>query len=194
MAGPASDYGYTSFGSDVTPRVMFPRARWRRLASMTLARTRSGMPSRPRRPHLLDRRRSRRTEVLLPGTTKQQSVTYAAKNKVVSFSVDGSLMEPPPSSGRTSNCNQCHVAFGPRWPSQSDRYCVLCHIRRTRTSHGGPQRLVAADKAAAPARHQFQSHWCIAFIPVRPLANKSPLCVVGFGGSHNDFSEVAIRR
>src|SRR5438132_1709302 len=71
---------------------------------------------------------ARRTEVLLPGTTSQQSVQYGAINKVTYFSVDGSAVQPRRPVVAINNCNQCHVALSVHGGLRNQtEYCVMCH-------------------------------------------------------------------
>src|SRR5205823_1580650 len=97
MAGPTTDYGYTSFGSDVTtPGYVTESA----LANSTCVSDgvctyvfRHAVPAGAKGTYTIGVE-ARRAETLLPNTTKQMNVTYGAINKVVNFSVDGSAVLP----------------------------------------------------------------------------------------------------
>src|SRR5262249_41837620 len=134
---------------------------------------------------------ARRTEVLLPGTTKQQSVTYGAPNKVISFSVDGSLMQPRRTVVATSNCNQCHVSLSVHGGLRSlTEYCVLCDNPSNTDASLRTSAVVASDKTAPPQGINFNLLVHRIHSGENLLADNRPYIVVGFGGSHNDFSDV----
>jgi OmcA/MtrC family decaheme c-type cytochrome len=193
MAGPASDYGYTNFGSDVTTPGY--------VSESALAATcgndgacvytfRHGIPATAIGTYSIGVE-ARRTEVLLPGTTKQQSVTYGAANKVVSFSVEGGLMQPRRQVVATSNCNHCHVALSLHGALRNQtEYCVLCHNPSNTDIARRPAAVVAADKTLPPQGINFNLLVHRIHSGENLLADNRPFVVVGFGGSHNDFSEV----
>jgi OmcA/MtrC family decaheme c-type cytochrome len=193
LAGPASDYGYTGFGSDVTTPGY--------VSESALAATcgndgvctytfRHSIPAKAIGTYSIGVE-ARRTEVLLPNTTKQQSVQYGAKNKVVSFPVDGTLMQPRREVVATSNCNQCHVSLSVHGGLRNQtEYCVLCHNPSNTDVARRPGAVVAADKALPPQGINFNLLVHRIHSGENLLADNRPYVVVGFGGSHNDFSEV----
>ncbi len=93
MAGPTTDYGYTSFGSNVTtPGLRHGKRRRAPLAPAGTARIPSRTPFRAKATGTyaigIEARRDRdRAEPTPAGT---QSITYGAPNVVTYFSVDGS--------------------------------------------------------------------------------------------------------
>ncbi len=193
LAGPTSDYGYTSFGSDVTtPGYVTESA----LAATCVS---DGVCSYTFK-HAIPQKafgtysigvEARRTEVLLPNTTKQQSVTYGANNKVVSFSVDGTLAQPRRTVVATSNCNQCHVSLSAHGGLRNQtEYCVLCHNPSNTDIARRPGAVVASDKAMPPQGINFNLLVHRIHSGENLLADNRPYIVVGFGGSHNDFSDV----
>src|SRR5262249_24762691 len=89
MAGPTTDYGYTSFGSDTanTPGYVTENAAKSVCDSggnCTYPFTHI-VPAKATGTYAIGVE-ARRTEVLLAGTTKQRSVTHGAPNKVSYFS------------------------------------------------------------------------------------------------------------
>ena len=193
LAGPTSDYGYTSFGSDVaTPGYVTESA-------LTAASCGSdgrclytfnhSIPANARGTYSIGVE-ARRTETILPGTTKQQNVQYGAKNQVLSFSVDGSPLAPRRAVVTTANCNQCHVSLSVHGTLRNQvEYCVICHNPSNTDIARRPTAQVAADRMLPPQGVNFnlmvhRIHTGENLPPDRPYV------VVGFGGSHNDFSEV----
>jgi len=96
-----------------------------------------------------------------------------------------------PSSGATSNCNQCHVALSVHGGLRNQtKYCVLCHNPSNTDIARRPAAVVAADKALPPQGINFNLLVHRIHSGENLLATIRPYVVVGFGGSHNDFSEV----
>ncbi|HWB83990.1 MAG TPA: OmcA/MtrC family decaheme c-type cytochrome [Bryobacteraceae bacterium] len=193
MAGPASDYGYTSFGSDVsTPGYVTENALGAACDSdgACTYTFKHAVPANAMGTYSIGVE-ARRTEVLLPGTTKQQSVTYGATNKVVSFSVDGSPVEQRRTVVATSNCNQCHVALSLHGSLRNQtEYCVLCHNPSNTDAAQRANAVVPSDRDTPPQGINFNLLVHRIHSGVNLLADNRPYIVVGFGGSHNDFSTV----
>jgi OmcA/MtrC family decaheme c-type cytochrome len=135
---------------------------------------------------------ARRTETLLAGRPNQQTVQYGAANPVSYFSVDGSTVAPRRVAVDLTNCNECHYKLSLHGTLRNNTlYCVMCHNpsntdATTRVSATNP-----ADKALPPQGINF--NMLVHRIHFGPNATadgaKNPYIVVGFGGSHNDFSE-----
>ena len=89
MAGPTTDYGYTSFGTDTssTPGYVTENAAKATCdgAGNCTYQFAHSVPAKATGTYAIGVE-ARRTENLLAGTTKQQSVTYGAPNKVAYFS------------------------------------------------------------------------------------------------------------
>jgi len=193
MAGSTADYGYTNFGSDVTtPGYVTESATGASCGSdgSCLYTFKHAVPAQATGSYSIGVE-ARRTEILLPGTTKQQSVTYGAKNQVVSFSVDGSALAPRRTVVATANCNQCHVSLSVHGSLRNQTvYCVMCHNPSNTDVARRPTALVAADKAAPPQGINFNLMVHRIHTGENLLADNRPYAIVGFGGSHNDFSDV----
>jgi OmcA/MtrC family decaheme c-type cytochrome len=193
MAGPAADYGYTSFGGDVaTPGYVTESATGASCGGdgTCLYTFKHAVPAQATGTYSIGVE-ARRSETLLPGTTKQQSVTYGAKNQVVSFSVDGSQLAPRRAVVATVNCNQCHVSLSVHGSLRNQtEYCVLCHNPSNTDGSQRPAAQVAADKAAPAQGINFNLLVHRIHTGENLLADNRPYVVVGFGGSHNDFSGV----
>ena len=129
MAGPTSDYGYTSFGSDVTTPGWVSE-------SATGAQCDRGnvhlylqhaIPAAAKGSFAIGIE-SRRTETLLPGTRPQMEVRYGGVNKVFYFSVDGSPVQPRRTVAQVATCNQCHAFLNFHGDNRNQvEMCVLCH-------------------------------------------------------------------
>jgi OmcA/MtrC family decaheme c-type cytochrome len=191
MAGPTPDYGYTSFGPDTTntPGYVTESAAKAscdgRNCLYTFTHT---VPANATGTYAIGVE-ARRTEVVLAGTTSQQSITYGAPNKVFYFSVDGSPVAPRRQVVAISNCNQCHVALSAHGGLRNNtEYCVMCHNPSNTDAAVRGMAVNAADKAAPPQGITFPLLIHRVHDGVNMLADGGSYTVVGFGGSHNDFS------
>lgn len=193
MAGPTSDYGYTSFGSDVTTNgyVSEDASKASCGADGTcLYQFLHAVPADAKGTFSIGME-GRRGATLLAGTTIQQTTQYGAINKVVNFSVDGSPIVARRKVVDTTKCNGCHTFLSVHGENRNQvEMCVLCHNPSENDGARRPTAVNPADKAA-PAQsinfslliHKIHSGEALASIG-------QPLVVVGFGGSHNDFSDV----
>lgn len=192
MAGPASDYGYTSFGSDVTtPGYVTESATSASCGSdgTCMYTFKHSVPANATGTYSIGIE-ARRTETLLAGTTKQINVQYGAANKVINFSVDGSTVQPRRTVVATSNCNQCHVALSVHGTLRNQtEYCVLCHNASNTDAARRPMAQVASDQTA-PAQGINFNLLVHRIHTGENLPASRPYIVVGFGGSHNNFSDV----
>jgi OmcA/MtrC family decaheme c-type cytochrome len=130
MAGPTSDYGYTSFGSDVTsPGYVSESATGAQCdAGGTCTYTfQHAIPGGAKGSFAIGIE-GRRTETLLAGTTDQMDVRYGGVNKVFYFSVDGSPVQPRRTVVQIASCNQCHSFLSFHGDNRNQvEMCVLCH-------------------------------------------------------------------
>jgi OmcA/MtrC family decaheme c-type cytochrome len=193
LAGPDSDYGYTSFGADVTtPGYVSEDARTASCGQdgTCMYTFKHAIPDGAKGSFSIGVE-ARRTETLLPGTTKQMAVQYGAINKVINFSVDRSLVQPRRKIVDTKNCNQCHSFLSVHGENRNQvEMCVLCH-NPSQTDSARRLAAVNPDDKNMPAQgvnfnllvHRIHSGENLK------EAGRS-FTVVGFGGSHNDFSEV----
>ena len=193
LAGPTTDYGTTSFGSDVTtPGYVAETAQTAANcgADGSCIYTFSHSIPADAKGTFVIGVESRRTEVVLQGTTKERSIQYGAKNQVVSFSVDGSAVSPRRTVVSTANCNACHVALSAHGTLRNQtEYCVLCHNPSDTDSARRAGATVAADKAL-PAQGIDFNLMIHRIHTGENLPKDRPYAVVGFGGTHNDFSDV----
>jgi OmcA/MtrC family decaheme c-type cytochrome len=195
MAGPTADYGYTSFGSTVTtPGYVTESASGATCAAGTCTYTFTHpVPAGSTGTYAIgvEARRTETVPELIAGATVQTSIEYGAPNVVSYFSVDGSTVAPRRTVVALANCNGCHVSLQVHGALRNNtEYCVLCHnpsntdasLRATTTN--------AVDKALPPQGIDLNK--LVHRIHFGPNAAadgaKNPYIVVGFGGSHNDFS------
>lgn len=193
MAGPTTDYGQTSFGSDVkTPGYVQESAAKAAVcdASGTCTYTFTHkVPANATGSYEIGLE-ARRTETVLGNTTLQQSITYGAKNPVMYFSVDGSPVAPRRTVVSINNCNNCHVELSLHGTLRNQtEYCVMCHNPSNTDASVRASAVVAADKALPPQGINFNLLVHRIHTGDNLPANR-PYVVVGFGGSHNDFSDV----
>ena len=194
MGGADGDYAYVSFGSDVTTPGYVTES------AMTAAKCAGDGSCTYQFVHAIPAgitgtvsigAESRRTEVLLAGTTKQQSVTYGAKNPVFSFASDQYPMVPRRTVVATANCNGCHVALSAHGTLRNQvEYCVMCHNPSNTDAGRRVAALNPADKAAKPQGVNFNLLVHRIHTGEGLTAAGRPYVVVGFGGTHNDFSDV----
>ena len=194
MAGPTTDYGYTSFGSTVTtPGYVTESASGATCASngscvYTFTHT---VPKNATGTYAIgiEARRTDTVPELINGTTVQTAIEYGAPNVVSYFSVDGSPVAARREVVAEANCNGCHVNLQVHGSLRNNVvYCVLCH---------NPSNTDASLRASAAAPYNTQPAQGINFnllvhrihYGVNQPANR-PYIVVGFGGSINNFSGI----
>jgi len=196
MAGPTSDYGYTSFGSDttstpgyVTETVTAPTCSSSGACSYTFTHA---IPAGSTGTYSIGGE-SRASVTVLGGTTASQSVSLGAFNPVVNFSVDGSPVAARRTVVQLSNCNNCHVALSLHGGLRSNTaYCVLCHNPSNTDFTTRPTATVASYQSQPPQGINFS----LMVHRIHDGANaaadgpKNPYVVIGHSGSVNDFSGI----
>ncbi|MBZ5727699.1 MAG: OmcA/MtrC family decaheme c-type cytochrome [Acidobacteriia bacterium] len=194
MAGPTSDYGYTSFGADVkTPGYVsenpVPTAKCSGDGTCTYTFTHS-LPAAAKGTFAIGIE-GRRGITLLPGTTIQQTSEYGAINKVSYFSVDGTPVQPRRQVVDVAKCDTCHTYLSLHGENRNQiEMCVLCHNPSENDISVRPVATVAADKALPPQSVNFALMIHKIHTGEQLTAAGQNYTIVGFGGSHNDFSDV----
>lgn len=193
MAGPTTDYGKTSFGSDVlTPGYVSESAVRATCASDGTCRytfTRA-IPSDARGTFAVGIE-GRRSETLLAGTTRQRTVQYGAKNDVFYFSVDGTSVVARRTVVATENCNQCHVRLSLHGENRNQmEMCVLCHNPLETDVRRRPLAQVQAERTKPPHSVNFNLMVHRIHMGEHLRANGRDATIIGFGGSVNNFTEV----
>lgn len=194
MAGPTSDYGYTNFGADVTTGGYVSED-----VTKTGTCDQSGncmytfthaVPADAKGTFAIGLE-GRRGLVILPGTTRQTTTEYGAKNVVAYFSVDGSPVAPRRQVVATANCNQCHSFLSVHGANRNQvEMCVLCHNPSETDAAFRPVAQVPADKTIPPQAVEFAYMIHRIHTGDQLPDMGASYTVVGFGGSHNDFTFV----
>jgi OmcA/MtrC family decaheme c-type cytochrome len=108
---------------------------------------------------------------------------------VVYFSADGSPVAPRRSVVAISNCNNCHVVLSVHGTLRNNtEYCVMCHNPSNTDASVRSAAVNPADKAAPPQGINFNLLVHRIHDGINMQASNRTYVVVGFGGSHNDFS------
>jgi OmcA/MtrC family decaheme c-type cytochrome len=119
---------------------------------------------------------------LLPGTVLAQTIREDGINKVYSFSVDGSAVQPRRQVVAISNCNSCHSMLSMHGGVRNQVVqCVLCHNPNQTDSPTRPA-------AQAPA-HTVDFAYMIHRIHTGNTST-SEYTIYGYGGSVNDFTKI----
>jgi OmcA/MtrC family decaheme c-type cytochrome len=194
MAGPTSDYGYTSFGSDVTtPGYVsenpVPTAQCSSDGTCLYTFTHA-IPAGAKGTYAIGLE-ARRGLSLPNAPAAEQSTEYGADNKVFYFSVDGSPVAPRRTVVAIANCNNCHTRLSLHGENRNQiEMCVLCHNPSENDLSVRPSAKVASDKALPPQSVNFAL--MIHKIHTGETTGAAGLTytIVGYGGSHNEFSDV----
>jgi OmcA/MtrC family decaheme c-type cytochrome len=195
MAGPATEYGFTSFGSDVTTPgyVSEDIANGGGTCNSSGSCTytfKHAIPADAKGTFSIGLE-GRRTLNLLPGTEAAASTEYGAKNVVINFSVDGSPVTPRRTVVATANCNRCHTFLSLHGTNRNQvEQCVLCHNPSETDSSRRASATDPNDKNTPPQAVNFtyMIHRIHTGENLKDMG--AGYTVVGFGGSHNDFTEV----
>ena len=191
MAGPTVNYGWTNFGVSTTPGYVTESAAKATCASRQRRLHLRVHASGSRRFHGAPMRsaEARRTETVLAGTPAQQSIEYGAPNPVVYFSVDGSPVVDRRTVVQTSSCNNCHVSLQLHGALRNNtEYCVMCHNPSNSDFTTRPTAVVASDQSQPPQGINFNLLVHRIHYGINMQAYNRTYIVVGYGGSHNDFS------
>ena len=192
MAGPTSDYGYTSFGSDVTtPGYVsenpVPTAKCDGSGTCTYTFTHA-IPAKATGSYSIGIE-GRISFTINPNTVLSQSVNYGADNNVVAFSVDGSKLVQRRTVVAITNCDQCHARLSLHGENRNQiEQCVLCHNPSDDDSSVRGSAVVASDKALPPQGINFAMMVHKIHTGEQLGAAGLSYIIVGNGGSHNDYT------
>ncbi len=187
MAGPTTDYGYTSFGSDVkTPGYVTEDGTAGKCdgsgnCTYTFLHA---IPTGATGTFAIGVE-SERDENILPNTNAAQTVESGTPNQVFYFSVDGSPVAPRRTVVAENNCNQCHVHLTLHGNLRNNpEYCVFCH---NPSDTDFSQR--KAGDTAQTINFAVMVHRIHDGVNVVKNGGK-PYMVAGFGGNLHDFSGI----
>jgi OmcA/MtrC family decaheme c-type cytochrome len=187
MAGPTTDYGYTSFGSDVTTPgyVTEDGTQGTCDANGNCTYTfQHAVPAKATGTYAIGVE-SERLENVLTGTNAAQQVESGTPNQVFYFSVDGSAVQARRTVVAETNCNQCHVALTLHGNRRNDpQYCVFCHNPSDTDFSQRPAGQTAQTINMAVMVHRI--HDGVNVVP----AGGKPYIVIGHGGNPSNFSGV----
>jgi OmcA/MtrC family decaheme c-type cytochrome len=192
MAGPTSDYGYTSFGSNVTTPgyvtgSVVNSASCSNDGTCMYTFTHS-VPANATGTYAIEIE-GRLTATLLPGTVTQMTVNYAGKNQVLYFSVDGTSVAPRRTVVALSNCNDCHAFLEVHGSLRNNtEYCVFCHNPSNTDASTRAMAANPADRAETPQGINFAMmvHKIHTGLNLKNQFGQDYV-IVGFGGSHHSF-------
>ncbi len=194
MAGPTTDYGYTSFGSDVTtpgyvtesPSATTTTCAAGGLCTYTFTH---GVPAAATGTYAIGLE-GELTATLLAGTTSAQTFQYHPINQVTYFSVDGSPVQPRRTVASIDSCNQCHFKLETHGGLRNQiEMCVLCHNPSQTDVSQRVKAKDASQKKLPPQSVDFSLMVHRIHDGVNMLADGASYTVVGYGGSTNDFSQ-----
>jgi len=187
LAGPTTDYGYTSFGSDVTTPgyVGEDGTAGKCDGSGNCTYTfQHAIPANATGTFAIGVE-SERLENILPNTNAAQQIESGTPNQVFYFSVDGSPVQPRRTVVAENNCNQCHVHLTLHGNRRNNpQYCVLCHNPSDTDFSQRP-----AGQTAQTINFAVMVHRIHDGVNVVKSGGKA-FKIAGFGGSFHDFSGI----
>ena len=193
LAGPTSDYGYTNFGSDVTTHGYVSEDATKATCGTDgtcVYQFLHAVPADATGTFSIGME-GRRGFTINAGTQAAVTTEYGAVNKVINFSVDGSPVVPRRKVVDIAKCNACHQSLSVHGENRNQiEMCVLCHNPSETDISVRPAATNAADKNAPPQAVNFSLMIHSIHDGSALAAAGRPFVIVGFGGSHNDFSDV----
>lgn len=195
LGGSAQNPGYTSFGSDVVTSGYVSEDASNAACGQdgTCAYTFThAIPADATGSYYVGAE-GRRATTLMPGTTQERAnISQGAKNVVFTFSVDGSTAQPRRNVVALSQCNACHVKLSLHGENRNQiEQCVICHNPSETDKPVKAQAVLQADKASPLQSVNFaQMIHKIHTGATQATTYGKPFVIVGFGGSHNEFSDV----
>jgi OmcA/MtrC family decaheme c-type cytochrome len=194
MAGPTTDYGYTNFGSNVTTpgyvtESVAAGSTCTNDGTCTYTFTHT-VPAAAKGTYAIGIE-GRLPFTFLPGTTAQVTTNYAGTNQVIYFSVDASTVAPRRTVVAQAKCNACHTYLEVHSDLRNNvTYCVFCHNPSNTDAARRPTATNPTDKASPAQGINFALMIHSIHTGDKLAAAGQSFVIVGFGGSHNDFSEV----
>jgi OmcA/MtrC family decaheme c-type cytochrome len=191
MAGPTTDYGYTSFGSDVTtPGYVTETASGATCGAdgSCLYTFTHAVPAKATGTYAIGIE-GRLSVTLLAGTTSAVTTNYGGVNQVIYFSVDGSAVAPRRTVVAMANCNACHSYLEVHGSLRNNvTYCVLCHNPSNTDVSVRSTATVAAQQLLPPQAINFPLMVHKIHTGVNLPTLGASYTIIGHGGSVNDFT------
>ena len=193
MAGPTTDYGYTSFGSNVTTpgyvtESAIAGASCDASGDCSYTFTHS-IPATAKGTYTVGIE-GRLSITLLPGTTQAVSTTYGGTNQIINFSVDGSPVVARRTVVAMANCQGCQTYLEVHGNLRNNvTYCVLCHNPSNTDASTRASATSAAQKAAPAEGVNFALLIHSIHTGNKLGAAGADYAVVGFGGATSDFGQ-----
>jgi len=191
MGGPTSNYGSTIFGNNTSTPGYVQESALGATCSTSGACTyqfTNIVPANATGTFAIGVE-ARESQTVLAGTTSQQTIEYSAPNQVMYFSVDSSPITPRREVVQLSNCNSCHVSLQLHGTLRNNtEYCVMCHNPSNTDASVRAVAAVLADKALPPQGINFNLLVHRIHDGINMQTSGRTYDVVGYGGSHNDFS------
>jgi OmcA/MtrC family decaheme c-type cytochrome len=195
LSGPSHDYGYTSFGSDVTTAGYVsetPTAANATCAgdgTCTYTFTHA-IPSDAIGTYSVSLE-GRREETLLPGTTKATTFEYNGKPEVFYFGAGSSPTDARRQIVATEKCNQCHSQLTVHGENRSQvEQCAVCHNASETDRARRGTATDASERTKPPQSVDFALMIHKIHTGERMHEFGRSYTVIGFGGSVNAFDEV----
>ena len=191
MAGPTTDYGNTSFGTDVTtPGYVTETASGATCGAdgSCLYTFKHAVPAKAKGTYAIGIE-GRLSTTILAGTTSAVTTNYGGTNQVIYFSVDGSAVAPRRTVVAMANCNACHSHLEVHGSLRNNvTYCVLCHNPANTDVSVRSAATVAAQQLLPPQGINFAMMVHKIHTGVNLPALGASYTIIGHGGSINDFT------
>jgi OmcA/MtrC family decaheme c-type cytochrome len=194
LAGPTNDYGYTSFGTDVTtPGYVsenpVPTAQCSPDGTCSYTFTHA-IPASATGSYSIGLE-GRRTFTILPNTTQARDVNYGAENALFHFSVDGSAVQARRTVVATKSCNQCHARLSLHGENRNQiEQCSLCHNPSETDAAQRSNAQVPAERTKPPQSVNFALMIHKIHTGEKLAEAGLTYTVIGRNGSQNQFHEV----
>jgi OmcA/MtrC family decaheme c-type cytochrome len=193
LAGPTTDHGYTSFGSNVTTPGYVSEDGNVATCDGTSHCTftfQHAIPAKATGTYAIATE-SERLEDILTGTNLAQTVESGTANQVVYFSVDGSPVLNRRTVVEKANCNGCHVALTGHGARRNDpEFCILCHNPSLTDAATRAQSKNPVDLKTPPQALNFNLMIHKIHTGANLAAMGASYLEISHNGRHRDFSGV----
>jgi OmcA/MtrC family decaheme c-type cytochrome len=194
LGGPAADPGYTNFGSDVTTAGYVSEDATKSKCGTDgtcVYQFSHSVPKDATGTYYIEVE-GRRQTTLNPGTTQERpNISQGMKGVVVNFSVDGSPVQPRRTVVALTKCNACHSKLSLHGENRNQiEQCVVCHNPSETDATYKSQATNPADRTTPLQGVNFALMIHKIHTGATQAANGYPYVIVGFRGSHNEWSDV----